>query len=69
MKIESSTRQGFASLIVLLLLAMMVGIVMANSGALFHLRREVKNVERRQELRSQRLNAGATNIPSVEVKR
>jgi hypothetical protein len=60
---------GFAVLIALLLLGLMVGFVMANTGALFHLKREVKNVERRHELRWKKISATATNVPLATVKK
>lgn len=58
---KNKDERGFASLIVLLILAMMVAMVMANSSALFGLKREVKNVDKRQQARWSRLNATVTN--------
>jgi hypothetical protein len=71
MKIESRRpgQGGFAVLIALLLLGLMVGFVMANTGALYHLKREVKNVERRHELRWKKLSASATNAPPANLKK
>jgi type II secretory pathway component PulK len=53
--------RGFAVILVLSLLVMMVAIVMANSSALFGLKREVKNADKRQQARWSRLNAAVTN--------
>jgi type II secretory pathway component PulK len=58
-------QRGFAVLIVLLILAMMVAFVMANTSSLFRLKREVKNVDKRQQLRWSRLNSTVTNAPTI----
>lgn len=57
------SNRAFATLIVLLILAMMVAFVAANSSALFDLKREIKNVEKRQQLHWQKLDAAKTNAP------
>jgi type II secretory pathway component PulK len=58
---RTKSRSGFAVLIVLLILALMVGFVAMNTSALFDLKREIKNVEKRQQLRWQKLDASRTN--------
>src|SRR5438128_470777 len=42
--------RGMAALMVILILAMMVAFVAANTNALLQLKREIKNVDKRQEL-------------------
>ena len=61
---KSKSNRAFAVLIVLMLLAMMLAFVAANTTALFNLKREIKNVEKRQELHWQKLNAPKTNAPA-----
>jgi len=61
---KSKPNRAFAAIIVLLILAMMVAFVTANTRALFDLKREIKNVEKRQELRWQKLEAAKTNSPA-----
>ena len=53
---------GFATLIFIVLLAIMLVLVTAESGALFHLHREVKLLEQQQ---IKRLNLSQTNATSV----
>jgi hypothetical protein len=60
---KAKNNRAFSVLIVLVLLAMMVAFVSANLSALFDLKREIKNVEKRQQLRWQRLDASVTNAP------
>jgi type II secretory pathway component PulK len=62
--VPQKSNRAFAVLIVLLILAMMVAFVSANTSALFDLKREIKNVEKRQQLRWQKLDAAKTNSPS-----
>ena len=62
--IPAKPNRAFAVLIVLLILAMMLAFVAANSAALFNLKREIKNVEKRQQLHWQKLDAAKTNAPS-----
>jgi len=61
---KTKPNRAFAVLIVLLILAMMVAFVAANTTALFDLKREIKNVEKRQELRWQKLDEAKTNAPA-----
>ena len=60
MKIIFSKRResGLATMIFIILLAIMMILVMAESRALFHLHRETKFLEQRQ---IKRLNGSATN--------
>ena len=60
---NSKNERGFSVLIVLMLLALMIAFVTANSKALYDLKREIKNVDKRQQLRWQHLNAAVTNAP------
>ena len=60
---KSKPNRAFAVLIVLMILAMMMASVAANTAALFDLKREIKNVEKRQQLRWQKLEASKTNAP------
>jgi hypothetical protein len=61
---KSKKNDAFAILIVLLILGLMVGFVTANLSALFDLKREIKNVDKRQQLRWQKLDAPRTNAPA-----
>jgi hypothetical protein len=54
--------RGFATFIFIVLLSIMLILVTAESGALFHLHREVKLLEQQQ---IKRLNLSQTNAPSV----
>ena len=54
--------RGFATLICIVLLAIMLILVTAESGALFHLHREVKFLEQQQ---IKRLDASQTNSVAV----
>jgi hypothetical protein len=54
--------RGMATLIFIVLLAIMLVLVMAESSALFHLHREVKFLEQQQ---IKRLNASQTNSVAV----
>ena len=65
---KAKNNSAFAVLIVLLLLALMVAFVAANSSALFDLKREIKNIEKRQQLRWQKLDASKTNSPPSPPK-
>jgi type II secretory pathway component PulK len=67
MHIKTSNRDesGIAVLIVLLLLSFMLAVVMANSQALFQLKREVKLLDTRQKKRWAKLDATATNKPAA----
>ena len=60
---ESKNERAFSVLIVLMLLALMIAFVAANSKALFDLKREIKNIDKRQQLRWQHLDASVTNAP------
>jgi hypothetical protein len=53
---------GFATLIFIVLLAIMLILVTAEAGALFHLHREVRFLEQQQ---IKRLDASQTNATSV----
>ena len=54
---------GFAVLVVLMMLSFMLVFVMANSNALFQLKREVKLVDQKQQKRWEKLEVkkGGTN--------
>ena len=54
--------RGFATVIFIMLLSIMLILVTAESGALFHLHREVKFLEQQQ---IKRLNLSQTNAPSA----
>ena len=54
--------RGFATIIFIALLSIMLILVTAESGALFHLHREVKLLEQQQ---IKRLNLSQTNATSV----
>jgi hypothetical protein len=54
--------RGFATFIFIVLLSIMLILVTAESGALFHLRREVKFLEQQQ---IKRLNLSQTNAMSA----
>jgi hypothetical protein len=56
------SESGMATLIFIVLLAIMLVLVMAESSALFHLHREVKFLEQQQ---IKRLDASQTNATSV----
>jgi hypothetical protein len=56
------SERGMATLIFIVLLSIMLILVMAESGALFHLHREVKFLEQQQ---IKRLNLSQTNAPSA----
>lgn len=63
MKIQRATfapknENGMATMVFIILLAIMMILVMAESRALFHLRRETKFLEQQQ---IKRLNGSATN--------
>jgi type II secretory pathway component PulK len=65
LKSPRQNQSGFAALIILLILGIMLAMVMANTNALFQLKREIKNVDKRQQARWTRLNTTttATNKP------
>jgi hypothetical protein len=65
MRFEPSNKResGIAVLLMLLLLSFMLAVVMANSQALFQLKREVKLLDTRQKKRWAALDAAATNKP------
>ena len=56
------SERGMATLIFIVLLSIMLVLVMAESGALFHLHREVKFLEQQQ---IKRLNLSQTNATSI----
>lgn len=55
---------GMATVIFIALLAIMMILVMAESRALFHLRREVKFLEQQQ---IKRLNTASTNVVATAI--
>lgn len=56
------SERGFATFVLIALLAIMLILVTAESSALFHLHREVQFLEQQQ---IKRLNASQTNAPSA----
>ena len=63
-EIKSRRRNGFATLIVLLLISFMLALVGANLNGLFQLKREVQLLEKRHQKRWASLNAAVTNAPA-----
>jgi hypothetical protein len=69
MRIErkSKSESGIAVLIVLALISFMVAFIAANSGALFHLKREIQLVDRRQQKRWNQLSGGAATNAAIKT--
>ena len=63
-----NTRQGYAVIVVLALLAIMAMLVIANSRALYHLKKEVDLIEARQMKRLAQPVPAATNTTATLPK-
>lgn len=65
MKIRRQQQQGVAMLIVLFMISFLLIFVMANSKALFGLKREIKLVDQKQKMRWAESNSKTNHSPQA----
>ena len=61
--LKSRKRRGFAVMVVLLVLALLTALSLANARALFYLKRDLQLIESRQERKYLRTSSGTNTVP------
>lgn len=65
--LASPTRRGFASVIALILIFVMIALLLGNNQVLSSLKRELQQIEQRQSLRANRSDEPTTGNKAVPV--